>query len=213
MKHKHRVVPGHMGGGYTSENTIEVEVSQCSKSTATHPMWHFANWQLWGKEEDRLAWRGLTGYLGKEEIIREKCSISGKKNTNYDAMNAHPNTQAARVRCGEESARVMNSHPNTKENRSSLVVLNGQKTGPENVKKMASHPNSKVGRVKGALSIQNMPGVVENRKIQGKSTCENLLNKKVWKCTVTGYVSTAGGLNSYQKKRGIDFKNRERIRQ
>jgi hypothetical protein len=67
-----------MGGEYVPENVIEVEVSRCDKNVATHPMWHFANWQLWGREEDYLAWRGLSGYLGKEEIIKEKLKMGGK---------------------------------------------------------------------------------------------------------------------------------------
>jgi hypothetical protein len=38
-------------------------------------MWHFCNYQLWGEPEDRLAWRALTGSVGKEEIIVEKQKI------------------------------------------------------------------------------------------------------------------------------------------
>jgi hypothetical protein len=78
MKHTHRILPGHMGGGYTKENTIEVEIVACNQTTASHVMWHFANWQLWGKEEDKLAWKGLAGCIGKEEIIAEKCRVGGK---------------------------------------------------------------------------------------------------------------------------------------
>lgn len=38
------------------------------------------------------------------------------------------------------------------------------------------------------------------------------LNAQRWKCTLTGFESSVGGLNSYQKKRGIDFKNRIRTK-
>ena len=71
MLHKHRIKPGHMGGEYIEGNIISVAVTQCDKQTANHAMWHFANYQLWGKEEDRLAWKGLAGFLGKEEVIFE----------------------------------------------------------------------------------------------------------------------------------------------
>jgi hypothetical protein len=60
-----------MGGEYVEGNTIEVEVTQCDGHTANHIMWHYANWGLWGKREDKVAWKGLAGYLGKEEIIAE----------------------------------------------------------------------------------------------------------------------------------------------
>jgi len=60
-----------MGGEYTEENVISVEVTQCDKNTANHVMWHYANWCLHRKKEDEIAYRGLSGYYGKEEVIEE----------------------------------------------------------------------------------------------------------------------------------------------
>lgn len=60
-----------MGGEYVKGNTITVDNSECDKSVQTHPMWHFTLWQLYGLKEDYLAWKGLAGMIGKEEIIRE----------------------------------------------------------------------------------------------------------------------------------------------
>ena len=34
-------------------------------------MWHFAEWQRKGNKEDWLAWKGLAGFVTKEEIISE----------------------------------------------------------------------------------------------------------------------------------------------
>jgi hypothetical protein len=36
-------------------------------------------------------------------------------------------------------------------------------------------------------------------------------NKQKWKCTVTGYVSTAAGLSHYQRHKGIDTINRTKV--
>ena len=47
----------------------------------------------------------------------------------------------------------------------------------------------------------------EERIENGKKT-----SSQVWECTVTGYRSTPAGLSSYQKARGIDTKNRRRIK-
>jgi hypothetical protein len=80
MKHKHRINPGHNGGDYTEGNVITVEVVECNTNTASHVMWHYANWLLCGKQEDKLAWRGLAGFLGKEEIIAERQRIIGRNN-------------------------------------------------------------------------------------------------------------------------------------
>ena len=77
MKHNHRVLPGHMGGKYVEGNVISVGVTSCDKQTANHTMWHFANWQLWRKAEDRLAWKGLAGFLNKEEVIAEQYRLGG----------------------------------------------------------------------------------------------------------------------------------------
>jgi hypothetical protein len=68
-----------MGGDYTEGNTIVVDVVQCNGNTASHAMWHYANWCLWGREGDRLAWRGLSGFLGKEELIEGIMEDARKK--------------------------------------------------------------------------------------------------------------------------------------
>lgn len=92
MKHKHRRIPGHQGGKYDSGNVVICDNSVCDREVAIHPMWHFANWQLYGKIEDYLAWRGLTGMIGKEEIIRqvqaETCRKVGKANKGKNKDNS-----------------------------------------------------------------------------------------------------------------------------
>ena len=61
-KHKHHIIPKYEGGSDDSSNLVVLSVTQ-------HAMWHFAEWQRKGKEEDRLAWRGLTGHYNKKEIM------------------------------------------------------------------------------------------------------------------------------------------------
>ena len=72
MKHKHHIIPQYRGGKDIVENIIQVTVTQ-------HAMFHYCNWCLWKDDRDRLAWKGLVGEIGKEEIIRELRSIGGKK--------------------------------------------------------------------------------------------------------------------------------------
>ena len=71
MKHKHHLIPKHVGGTNDSTNIVEVTVIQ-------HAMFHFANWQLWGRDHDRLAWRGLAGLISADEIALEAMSQGGK---------------------------------------------------------------------------------------------------------------------------------------
>jgi hypothetical protein len=42
-------------------------------------MFHFCNWQLRGDKRDWLAWKGLTGEIGKEKIIHELRSEGGRR--------------------------------------------------------------------------------------------------------------------------------------
>ena len=54
-----------MGGTDEPENLVTVTVTQ-------HAMFHFCNFQLWGNMEDSIAWRGLAGIIGREQIAYEK---------------------------------------------------------------------------------------------------------------------------------------------
>lgn len=71
-KHKHHILPSYRGGADTRENLIEVSVTR-------HAMFHYCNWRLWGDDRDRIAWKGLSGEIGKEEIVSELRSLGGKK--------------------------------------------------------------------------------------------------------------------------------------
>jgi hypothetical protein len=64
MTHKHHITPKYRGGADDSSNLVEVTVTQ-------HAMFHYCNWRLWGEKYDWLAWRGLTGEIGKEELVRQ----------------------------------------------------------------------------------------------------------------------------------------------
>lgn len=61
-----------MGGSDDFTNLVKV-------SRTCHTMFHFCNYQLWGNREDYLAYRGLSGQISKQDIIKEKSIISGKK--------------------------------------------------------------------------------------------------------------------------------------
>jgi hypothetical protein len=64
MTHKHHITPKYKGGTDDPTNLVEVTVTQ-------HAMFHYCNWRLWGEKYDWLAWRGLTGEIGKEELVRQ----------------------------------------------------------------------------------------------------------------------------------------------
>ena len=62
--HKHHIIPKHMGGSDDASNIIELSVEE-------HAEAHRLLYEKHGKFEDYLAWKGLAGIIGKEEIITE----------------------------------------------------------------------------------------------------------------------------------------------
>ena len=40
-------------------------------------MFHYCNWRLWADNRDWLAWQGLTGVIGREEIVATLARESG----------------------------------------------------------------------------------------------------------------------------------------
>lgn len=72
MKHKHHIIPKHAGGTDDPENIIELTVEE-------HAEAHRVLWEKYGRKEDELAWKGLAGIIGKEELLHELFVMSGKK--------------------------------------------------------------------------------------------------------------------------------------
>lgn len=61
--HIHHIVPKHMGGTDDISNLIELTIED-------HAIAHRHLWKMYGRWEDKVAWMGLSGQLGKEEIIK-----------------------------------------------------------------------------------------------------------------------------------------------
>jgi hypothetical protein len=60
-----------MGGSDDPSNLIELTIEE-------HAEAHRLLYEQYGKQEDKIAWMGLAGYIGKEEIIKEKMTLGGK---------------------------------------------------------------------------------------------------------------------------------------
>ena len=72
MKHKHHIIPRHMGGTDDPSNLVELTIDE-------HAAAHKKLWEEHGRLEDKLAWMGLAGMIDKEEIIRQQLSLASKK--------------------------------------------------------------------------------------------------------------------------------------
>ena len=75
--HKHHIIPKHMGG-------LDIESNLISLTVEEHTQAHKDLYDKYGKQQDYMAWKCLSGQLGKEEILlmRSKLGASqpGEKN-------------------------------------------------------------------------------------------------------------------------------------
>jgi hypothetical protein len=62
-KHKHHIIPKHMGGSDDPSNLTDLTIKE-------HAEAHRLLYEEYGKIQDYLAWKGLEGLIGKEDIIR-----------------------------------------------------------------------------------------------------------------------------------------------
>lgn len=71
--HKHHIIPRHAGGSDDPSNIIYLTVEE-------HAEAHKLLFEQYGRWQDEIAWKALSGSVGKEEIIARKVrSNLGKK--------------------------------------------------------------------------------------------------------------------------------------
>jgi hypothetical protein len=64
IKHKHHIIPRHAGGTDDPSNLVELTIEE-------HAEAHRILYEKYGRDEDRWAWLGLSGQIGKDEILRQ----------------------------------------------------------------------------------------------------------------------------------------------
>lgn len=78
---KHHIIPVHDGGKNLPNNLVKI-------GRTCHAMFHFCNWQRTKNIKDYVAWKGLSGQLCKQEMIKILASESGK-NTVLNKIGIH----------------------------------------------------------------------------------------------------------------------------
>lgn len=76
--HFHHIVPRHAGGTDDPSNLVKLNIEE-------HAEAHRKLYKEYGRIQDKLAWQGLSGMIGKEQIISELMSYhsSGENNPMY----------------------------------------------------------------------------------------------------------------------------------
>lgn len=72
IMHRHHKIPTHAGGINAPSNIEMLSVEE-------HAEAHRLLFEQHGRLEDKLAWLGLAGIIGKEEIVKEAQRLGGKK--------------------------------------------------------------------------------------------------------------------------------------
>jgi hypothetical protein len=75
MKHKHHIIPKHMGGTDDQKNLIELSVKE-------HAQAHLELYEKYGKKEDLCAYYMLSGKSQDPEFKKLVCSLGGKGSYN-----------------------------------------------------------------------------------------------------------------------------------
>ena len=63
-KHKHHIIPRHAGGTDDPSNLVELTVEE-------HANAHRRLYEEEGRWQDELAWKTLSGLVGKEKMMQE----------------------------------------------------------------------------------------------------------------------------------------------
>lgn len=160
MKHKHHIVPKHAGGTDDSSNIVELTVPE-------HAEAHKKLWELYGRDEDFVAWQGLSKMIGKEEIIRLVQSNAGKKRM-----------------------RLYGNPGKGKKTRGNFAI---NKTNQEKAEKLAHSPQASKKRKLSYENINHQQGQ-KNSQFGTKwcilETAKDLTNRKKFSIIPEGYITT-----------------------
>ena len=129
-----------MGGTDDPSNLIEVSITQ-------HIMWHFANWELWGNYQDKIAYKLLANTDASEEmkILRLERSNEVVKNMTPEQRKERNKKAAEKKRLPENRAKLSNLMKETRANGIALTeegrqrVLEGARRGGEHHAKGVLH--------------------------------------------------------------------------
>jgi hypothetical protein len=76
--YRHHIIPKHAGGSDDLTNIKMVTLEQ-------HAEEHKLLWEKYGRQEDFIAWRCLSGQISKEDLINEVRSMNGKRQGKINA--------------------------------------------------------------------------------------------------------------------------------
>lgn len=129
VKHKHHIVPKHLGGSDDPSNIVELTVEE-------HAAAHKKLYEEFGHLQDKLAWQGLLGLISTAEIVHTLQSEGMKGSRNPMYGKPAPNRGVKRPGVGGRKKGTKWSD----EERQKKMLLRQSKSFQEKMKKVYSDP-------------------------------------------------------------------------
>ena len=82
LSHGHHIIPKHIGGTDDEWNFVFLTVKQ-------HALAHRLLWKMDGRWQDKLAWQGLKGWIGEEDIRHQIAIANGKGRKGHPISEEH----------------------------------------------------------------------------------------------------------------------------
>ncbi len=175
MKHKHHIVPKHMNGSNDPQNIIELSIEE-------HANAHKVLYEMHGKLEDYLAWKGLTGQISRADLLielyRQNGKIQGKKNKGKTAWNRG-------LSMTEEQKQKLRK-PKSEEHKQKL------KKPKQDTSKMGKYERTDSIKLKLKIANKNQFDTAESRKIHSEK-----IKSVRSKCVHCGLETVTGNINRW----------------
>lgn len=154
IKHKHHIIPKHIGGSDDETNLVELSIEK-------HAEAHRLLYEHHGRLQDKLAWQGLAGIISNQELIYTLLSESKKGDKNPQWGKPAPNRGIKRPGIGgrkkgtkwsdEERSVKEQMHKSTEHREKMSKVWND----PERNKKIGQAHKGKIGAASGKRWYNN----------------------------------------------------------
>lgn len=162
MKHKHHIIPKHMGGTDEPSNLVELTIEE-------HAEAHRVLYEKYGKHQDRRAWMGLAKLMTGPEILREiteewkeKLRKPKKDKSKYFG-NTNAKSLAGKPKTDEHKKAISSAHTGMKKDwlkgNKHASVLKGRKKDPDHQEAINKSLNTPEVKQKISSSWANKPTV------------------------------------------------------
>jgi|DEB0MinimDraft_3_1074331.scaffolds.fasta_scaffold20521_4 hypothetical protein len=136
--HTHHIIPKHAGGTDDPSNLVQLTVEE-------HAEAHRRLYEEYGRWQDKLAWQGLAGMVGREEIIKEIQRENGRK---VGRLSSKPTLGTKRSE--ETKKKISQAHIGRKQSQETkdkrAASHRGRKNSPETIERMRIAARERVKR-------------------------------------------------------------------